>query len=490
MSLLIPGTNSIKDTGYDVANSLRFNDGSNDYLSISGITPTNSKKFTYSFWVKRTVFNTDQAMLSYESDSNNRGGIELQTGELFRYFERVGGSTVIFVEISSLFTDPSAWYNIIVATDTTQSTESDRVKIYVNGVLQTSFATSVIYPSQNSDTRANGSTAKNIGRRNVNNDYYFDGYLAEVVFIDGSQLDQTSFGEFDSDSPRIWKPKDVSGLTFGNAGFHLDFENSSSLGADVSGNSNNFTANNLTSIDQCTDTCTNNFNILNPIHPTASNFTISEAATKISKTGSSHNKGGYLGTLMPTTSGKWYFEAKIDEAADGDGGRVGIANYDSITGTDTMQTMSNASGLEVSTKGAVLFVTVNGTTTENTSSGTFSDGDIIQFAMDLDNKAIYVGRNGTYLTLTGSSGGDPTSGSSKTGAIVTDTSYILNGGPMCSYFGSYVGGVNDTTTVSFNFGNPAYALSSGNADGNGFGNFEYAPPTGYLAWCTKNLGDS
>ena len=258
----------------------------------------------------------------------------------------------------------------------------------------------------------------------------------------------------------------------------------------MSGNNNDFTVNNLTSIDQCTDTCTNNFNVLNTIHPTAANFTISEGATKINKTGSSHNVGGYLGTLMPTTSGKWYFEAKIDEGADGDRGRVGVANYDSITGTDTMQTMSNASGLEVSVKGAKLFVTINGTTTEHTSSGTYSDGDIVQIAMDLDNKAIYVGRNGTYLTLTGSSGGDPTSGSSKTGAIVTDTSYILNGGPMSSYFGSYVGGVTDTTTVSYNFGNPAYALSSGNADGNGFGNFEYAPPTGYLAWCTKNLGDS
>ena len=127
---------------------------------------------------------------------------------------------------------------------------------------------------------------------------------------------------------------------------------------------------------------------------------------------------------------------------------------------------------------------------EYTSSGDFADGDIVQFAMDLDNKAIYIGRNGTFLTRTGSSGGDPTSGSSKTGAITTNTN-IMDGSPMTAYTGISIGGGGSADhEMSFNFGNPPFSISSGNTDANGFGNFEHAPPTGYLAWCSKNLAES
>ena len=475
MSLLIPGTNSIKDTGYDVANSLRFNDGSNDYLSISGITPTNSKKFTYSFWVKRTVFNTDQAMLSYESDSNNRGGIELQTGELFRYFERVGGSTVIFVEISSLFKDPSAWYNIIVATDTTQSTESDRVKIYVNGVLQTSFATSVTYPSLNSDTRANGTSAKNIGRRNVNNDYYFDGYLAEVVFIDGSQLDQTSFGEFDSDSPRIWKPKDVSGLTFGNAGFYLDFENSSSLGADVSGNSNNFTVNNLTSVDQSTDTCTNNFATFNSLSANDSGtVTFSEGNLQTAHSGSDSRYTSY--STIGVSSGKWYAEVKYEAKSSNSQNdlTVGVA-YD----VENLNRQGNEIG---TSSGSFSYVGDNGEKLHDGSSSsygsTFTTGDIIGIFLDLDNHKLYFSKNGSVVAS-----GDPTSGSSGTNAafsLDTGETYFICAGHGTS--------TSRETTYSMNFGSPIGSISSGNQDPNGYGNFEYSPQ-GYYALNTKNLAE-
>jgi hypothetical protein len=126
--------------------------------------------------------------------------------------------------------------------------------------------------------------------------------------------------------------------------------------------------------------------------------------------------------------------------------------------------------------------------TEFTASGDFSDDDIVNFAMDLDNKAIYIGRNGTYLTTTGSSGGDPTSGSSKTGAISTNTT-IMDGSPMTAYTGLSVGSGSDTSTMLFNFGNPPFSISSGNSDADGHGNFEYAPPSGYFALCSKNLAE-
>ena len=197
---------------------------------------------------------------------------------------------------------------------------------------------------------------------------------------------------------------------------------------------------------------------------------------------------------MPTNSGKWYFEVKISDAAPGDGSRVGIMNYQTQLNNSSYSGTINTpqqvlAGCTTSCKTGKHFVGVPGSVTEYTASGDYSDGDIVQFAMDLDNKAIYIGRNGTYLTQTGSSGGDPTSGSSKTGAITTSTT-IMDGSPMTAYTGLSKPTGSADSEMLFNFGNPPFAISSGNTDGNGFGNFEYAPPTGYLAWCSKNLAES
>ena len=474
--------------GFSVDNSCMFDDGSSPYLTESVSSTSNRRTFTFSTWVKRSSLSGSgyPRLFNPFVDSSNFFDIFFRDTDALNVYSENGASNDMNLVTNRLFRDCSAWYHIVVAVDTTQGVAANRVKIYVNGTQETSFSTET-YPALDTDFQINLDTVDNvIGRNEAGDNNYLDGYLSEVVFIDGLQLAPTSFGEFDEDSPTIWKPINVSGLTFGTNGFYLDFEDSSALGNDVSGNGNDFTVNNLTATDQATDTPVNNFNILNAIHPTAANFTISEGATKITITAAS-NVGGYLGTLMPTT-GKWYFEVKIDEAGAGDRTRVGIANYESITGTTTMQTMSApASGLEVSCKTANILRRINGSSTDTTASGDYADGDIVNFAMDLDNNAIYVGRNGTWLTLTGTSGGDPTSGASKTGAIVTDTTYILNGGPMCTYFGHYAGG-SDTSTVSYNFGNPAFTISSGNADADGYGNFEYAVPSGYFALCTKNLG--
>jgi len=244
---LILGTNSIKDTGYDVANSLRFDDGSSDSLTRTPASDGNRKTWTVSFWIKRgnlvngTVFSSGlyERLIHFSSDTmyvqisnNNASAQAIQTNAVFR--------------------DVSAWYHVVVACDTSQASSDNRLKIYVNGQQDTSFSfdqrSSI---TQNQLTTTTGQFEHRVGLISGNN---FDGYIAEICLIDGQQLDPTSFGEFDEDSG-IWKPIDVSGLTFGTNGFYLDFENSGSLGADVSGNGNNFTVNNLTSIDQSTDTC-------------------------------------------------------------------------------------------------------------------------------------------------------------------------------------------------------------------------------------------
>ena len=259
---LILGTNSIKDTGFDVANSLRFNDGSSDRLQRTFSTADNYKKQTFSAWIKRSdLGGTKRIIESYDGSSTSPTGIHFVNDQVRVNF---GGSASNILLTNALYRDVSAFYHLVVQIDTTQSTDTNRVKIYINGEQETSFATSN-YPSQNTDSQLTCPNANNnIGTTYDGSGEFFDGYMAEVVFIDGTALDPTSFGEFDEDSG-IWKPKNVSGLTFGTNGFYLDFQNSGSLGADVSGNGNNFTVNNLTSIDQSTDTCTNNFATMNPL---------------------------------------------------------------------------------------------------------------------------------------------------------------------------------------------------------------------------------
>tara|TARA_B100000513_G_scaffold178181_1_gene95730 strand:- start:133 stop:1107 length:975 start_codon:yes stop_codon:yes gene_type:complete len=297
---------------------------------------------------------------------------------------------------------------------------------------------------------------------------YFDGYMAEFVFIDGQQLDATSFGEFDSDSPTIWKPKDVSGLTFGTNGFHLDFENASSLGADVSGNGNNFTVNNLTSVDQSTDTCTNNFCTLNPLIG-SNHITLSEGNLYASTTTSSWASESSTFSL---SQGKWYLEVYV----------VGY-NHNALGVQFAENATGRASGYPFEIAGGFGFKFYNGSATsqgaDSVSYGNaVSNGQTVGMALDLDNHKIYFSINGTFQNS-----GDPTSGSTGTGSahnLTTGKDYVI------------VNALNHQSgnaISSFNFGSPPHSISSGNSDANGHGNFEYSVPSGYFSLCTKNLAE-
>ena len=495
---LILGTNSIKDTGFDVANSTRFNSGDSPSMTKASTTVTNDKKFTVSAWCKRSKLgdSAEFGIFGHRANDNN-GNSNLQFGfyqdHIYCAFVSNNGSDVHINKVSTaLFRDTSAWYHVMLAVDSTQGTAANRNRIYINGTEVTSFSTDTNAPSDR--TFLNNACNIDVGRyTNTGGTHkFFDGYLAEVVFIDGLQLAPTDFGEFDSDSPTIWKPKDPSGLTFGNNGFYLDFKDSSNLGNDANGGTD-LTESNLAAIDQCTDTCTNNFATFTAENHTYSNFTVTEGNLK------THASSGQLGlhgtSIMPTNSGKWYFEVKINTAAPGDGSRVGIMNYQTQLNNSSYSGTINTpqqvlAGCTTSCKSAKHFEgDAQGVMVEYTSSGDFADGNIVQFAMDLDNKAIYIGRDGTFLTRTGSSGGDPTSGSSKTGAITTNTN-IMDGSPMTAYTGLSKPTGSADSEMLFNFGNPPFSITSGNTDANGFGNFEHAPPAGYLSWCSKNLAES
>ena len=470
---LILGTNSIKDTGYDVANSLRFDDGSSDNIQRTYGTPTNAKIFGLSWWVKLgKAFDGSgsQDFWGERADGSNRVFHAINADGTFNYFEKNGGSTVLNLQTNRLFRDNSSWYHFLLLGDSTQGTASNRIKLYVNGVQETSFSTET-YPSQDYEFRLAINTTKYFGRIGLGSQLssnYYDGYLAEAVFVDGTVTAHTDYGEFDEDSPTIWKPKDVSGLTFGNNGFHLDFENASNLGADVSGNGNNFTLNNLTSADQTTDTCTNNFATYNNLLPTKPP-TFSEGNTKITQSG---NSWDITYSTIGVSSGKWYMEVKWESGSQMNPGFASSSVFE-LNPSFTRGTNNPSNG------GAIYTMYTDGSIYKNNSASSYgsgiSSGNIQMLAMDLDNNKFYWGQNGTFQNSA-----DPANNSN---GFAIDSSHQGN----TWHFHISVYGSGDKLG---NFGNPAFSISSGNSDANGFGNFEYAVPSGFFALCTKNLAES
>jgi hypothetical protein len=454
---LILGTNSIKDTGYDVANSLRFNSGSSDYLNRTTTSPSNDRKYTFSCWVKRSSLGKQYIIADYSS-SSNFSEFGFNGGDKLFAYQQDGGSTAFEVVTNRVFRDLSAWYHILYVFDSAQATDTNRIKFFVNGVEETSMS-GTNYPSLNLDTRLNGNgRVYNIGQSG-NNGNYFDGYLTEIVGLDNQALDPTSFGEFDSDS-NIFKPKDVSGLTFGNNGYYLDFENSGSLGADVSGNGNNFTVNNLTSDDQVIDTPTLNYATWNPLDNYWSNGTLSNGnLTFLSDT----TNLTYITSTIGVNSGKWYWEVEFDAKSGGsDSPIIGITSTQSTAGNQRVGNFPNDWGYSGYSPSA--YVNNN---TETSYGSSYTTNDIIGVALDLDNNKLYFSKNGTWQNS-----GDPTSGATGTGALsITDPSST----PLGFYFPAICyNNVSNTGTFNANFGSSA---------------FSYTVPSGYYALNTKNLSE-
>ena len=467
MPLILPGNvgSATATTGYNVANSLRFNSGSSDDLvrTAGSSGQTSRTKGTLSVWLKRSRIDEEDFIFYGFEGSANRMKITFLDNNKLQINSIQAGSNHLVYETTRLFRDVSAWYHIVIAIDTTLATAGDRCRLYINGVEETSFATESHFSQNDLHFLTENNIPVYIGSQASGN--YFDGYMAEYVLIDGLQLDQTSFGEFDSDSPNIWKPIDVSGLTFGTHGFYLDFENASSLGADVSGNSNNFTVNNLTSVDQSTDTCTNNFCTLNSLIP--SGLTYSEGNLGSARTDSG-NRAGY-GTFG-VTAGKWYWEFK--SVAAGTASAVGIGKETNMGNAN--QGNSQYVGSETNDIGYYTDGNINESASSIDSETSWTDGDIISVAMDLDNNKVYFAKNGTYVNS-----GDPSAGSN--GYSITNSSDTFF--PQISHSGA-----TDASAL-LNFGTSPFSISSGNSDANGHGNFEYAVPSGYFALCTKNLAE-
>ena len=442
-----------------IANSCRFDDASSDNLSrtFSG-SSTSNRILTISCWYKKVENGISQYIFDGGNSSGNENALSFNTDDEFLFGQYNGSSDDFAMATDAKCRDVGAWYHLVAAIDTTQSTQADRLKMYINGNEQSIHAGTQV--PQNLDLFTLGASTKYLGRPVwTSSQRRLNGYLAEFYLIDGQQLTPTSFGAFNPVT-NIWEPIQYTG-TFGNYGFKLDFTDSSALGADVSGNSNNFTVNNLTSIDQSTDTCSNNFATLNSLDkPGAGNLPgFAEGNLHYNKTATGSGNNSQANSTIAVNTGKWFFEIK---ALDSNAIVVGIDNADNPTYDSHGNSISSSDGgIAYYNNGQKI---VYGTSSSYGDSWTTND--IIGIAINLDDNEITFYKNG-----------------SSQGAISITTTGI-NYRPAIMN-----NGYNSTSSAYMNFGNPPFSISSGNADANGFGNFEYAVPSGYFALCTKNLSE-
>jgi len=474
VSFILPGNSA--SGGYKVDNSCIFDRASTDSMSKS-MSDGSSIKGTFSAWIKVDGTGNEMNILSHFQDTSNVFTINTSGSGVAVVDYNSGYS--LQLQTNRLMRDPSAWFHLYIAIDRSQGTADLRNRMFINGVEQTSFKHRTNYSQQTSGSHQDaismndGQCTMYLGGLGDGNQM-FGGYLAELHWIDGTVPAVTEFGEFDEDSG-IWKPKLVSDISYGTNGFYLDFQDASNLGNDANGGTD-LTESNIASTNQSTDTCTNNFATLNPLDNSYAATTFSEGNLKAV---TSSGNESYNTATIGVASGKWYWEVKIVNSSTN--GTYGIT--DSVTratnnylGDDTYDTAYLKDGKVYRDSGYV-----SGFSNANTLTA-YDTGDILMFALDLTNNALYAGHNGTW-----GNSSNPTSGASKTGAIPIDAVTSTGTGFYFPAFGEWTGGAS--ATYSVNFGSPEFAISSGNADANGYGNFEYAVPSGYYSLNTKNLAE-
>tara|TARA_R100001443_G_scaffold100841_1_gene108375 strand:+ start:820 stop:2184 length:1365 start_codon:yes stop_codon:yes gene_type:complete len=445
-------------------------------LSRANGSGSATTKFTYSVWLKYSGWYTGgQRFFSSTGGSGDTYFRFNETGEMEISGDNSAATSFGYFITNRKFRDHSAWMHIVIKSDTTQSTQTDRFKLYINGVDEAGVGgySTGTYPNQNADDNISlSSNTHYIG--GAASSQYFNGLMTHIHYSDGYAYDASTFGETDSTSG-IWKPKtNPTGITYGTNGYFLKMENSGAMGTDSSGNTNTFSVANGT-LTQNIDTPSNNFVTMNPLDNYYNTSTFTNGNTTVTTPSS-----GYSGVIggMGASKGKWYFEFKpVSKTGDADEYSVGI--------TGAPVTSTNQPHWKLST--GYEYLGVNGNYYNNDSGtsygNTFTAGDIIGVAMDLDNSKLYFSKNGTFQNS-----GVPTSGSTGTGAISitapgsTPIGFYL---PCCAFTSNSAG-----ATMSFNFGSGYFgttAVASANADANGHGAMEYAVPSGFYTLNTKNL---
>jgi hypothetical protein len=450
--------------GYQVSRSLRFNSADSSFLSRTPASAGNRKTWTWAGWVKRSGLDSFQKIFGNEDSSELNGvAIQFRSDNSLHVYDIT--SSVQWQKITTaVYRDPSSWYHLVVAVDTTNGTAGDRVKIYINGVRETSFSTSSD-PSPSADTQLNTTTAHGIGRSGAYNGSYFNGYLADIYFIDGQALTPSSFAETDATTGQLI-PKAYSG-SYGSNGWKLSFSDNSTtaaLGTDTSSNGNTWTTNNFSVTagsgnDSLVDTPTSygtdtgvggevrgNYCTWNPLNK---NSALTLANGNLDTSNSPGGSDGLvLGTIGAAT-GKYYWEVTVTSVGTG---RPIIGVVPTAAGLVEVGS-GNANSVGYRNTG---IKRINGSDTSYGNS--YTTGDVIGVALDLDNGAIYFSKNNTWQNS-----GVPTSGASKTGAAHTWTGGSVEMTPGIS---EYAG------NCSTNWGARAFA---------------YTAPSGFKALNTANL---
>jgi len=433
---------------YQIERSLRFNSADSTNLTRNIATTGNRRTFTISFWFKSVVSNSAGGFVATDGNILTSGYIEFQLTNSdklqFRYSTGNARST------TAVFRDPSAWYHIVFAVDTTQATDTNRIRVYVNG---TEYATTGdAYPAQNFDTFFNtAGIAAQIGHnRNSSGtpENYLSGYIAEYNHIDGQQLTPSSFGETDTITG-VWKPKKYTG-TYGTNGFYLKFADNSgttaaTLGKDSSGNGNNWTPNNFTNSgftsDCMVDTPTSNYTTMNPLANASSTSTVGNGMLEVADTSAGGSWEGCQATIPFPTTGKWYYEMRM-------GGGTNNIFFGISSDAGRYATIMHTHADSFCIRQSDCFPQPDGASTTGTKSG-YGHNDIAGIAVNCDTGVIQFYKNNS-LNVTFSTTFDPAK----------------------TYFASFMSSATGTQTMDFNFG---------------AGGFTYTPPSGFLALNTQNL---
>lgn len=458
--------------GYEIEQSLRFEDGDSAYLGRTLSSPTDGKVFTLSFWLKRGNIGTSIAQWFFGGSGGNAflAGFNASSDHLQVAEANTGyGQTTAMV-----FRDVGNWYHITIIGDSTQASNDDRIKIYVNGSQVTTTKQNTI--TQNSIWGINTASATAEVGRHTGATGYSDGYIAEVNFVDGQALDASNFGETNLLTNQ-WIPKKYVG-TYGTNGFYLNFSNSASLGADSSGNGNNFTPTNLAATDVTGDSPTNNFATFNPLtnYPNAQGVNPqrvwSEGNTRVRH---SVNAYGSVVTNVPVNSGKWYVECCVDDLYLGQCG-MGIASAERVTNSQHLPFITDAgSGAGWAYDGTDLWK-MTSTSRVSTPAVGFADGDIMSMTLDLDSGT----RSWEFF---------------KNNVSIGSVADIDAYGVMKDIIFAFGrrSGPSDMQEMTVNFGqDSSFAgkkTAQGNKDANGKGDFYYPVPSGYLALNSSNLPD-
>jgi len=438
-------------------------------------TPTNTYKATFSAWIKRgTLSSNNERILCARASSANTGEIALQTSNELRIYQYVGAEQ-INVKTNRIFRDTSAWYHIVVAFDTTQGTSTDRIKVYVNGVQETSFANTT-YPSQNQTLAINNSlNPTRIGTSSTSSDTFFTGSMSHFHFIDGTAYDASAFGETDTTTGE-WKGKTSPSVTYGTNGFFI-LKDGNGI-TDQSSNSNNFTLGGGTLTD-LKDNPDNVFCTMNPLDNffTGSTFTNGNNTIATGSNTASYNTG-----TLGVNTGKFYWEVKVSS----------LPSNVSLIGIASKLTTSTGTTLGTNANDYAIY-SYNGNKIYGGNSASYGNSftlnDVIGVALDCTNNKLYFSKNGTWQNS-----GVPTSGSTGTGAISIASPSTT---PTGFYFPS-VGDWSMSSSLGFqvNFGNgffgtTAITTNSGNgySGAEGSSKFNYTVPTGYSALSTKGLNE-